>query len=224
MLRSILSPRQLSALEKPKQSFRFLDLPPELRNRVYTYAFTIQTEDGEVDLANRSTIGKRGGSHLHILQTCRQIHEEAQCIFYAINNLSIDSAALGKLEPERWSDRGFLYSTSEARLRAITNFTVRIYGGRLGIQNTLHVLRCLVGLKTLHLRLDTVYAGGIVKRGSLQKDFRTVVESAPALETITLSGFGTARSATRARAQALLQGFIDAVRAGRDAEEQEVEE
>jgi hypothetical protein len=63
---------------KPKGPFRFLDLPGEVRNRIYEFALVDQ-EVIDLDPANHRRIAPR----LTLLSTCRQIYEESYHIFYS---------------------------------------------------------------------------------------------------------------------------------------------
>lgn len=66
--------------EKPDQDSRLLDLPPELRNRIYEYALV---ESEGVEISKRKLKGA-----MALLQTCSQIKKEASSICkYSITNL-----------------------------------------------------------------------------------------------------------------------------------------
>ncbi|KAF2242001.1 hypothetical protein BU26DRAFT_610379 [Trematosphaeria pertusa] len=77
-----------------KQPFRFLDLPRELRDRIYEFALyygTIRISGGtgkpgtyKVDRGNKRHVRPR------IVLTCRQIYQEATRVFYGINTFDFE--------------------------------------------------------------------------------------------------------------------------------------
>lgn len=69
---------------RPKGKFRFLDLPSEIRDKIYeTFMLVPYTVDLSPD--NRKAIAPR----LQILQICRQINNEAYPVFYGRNTFRI---------------------------------------------------------------------------------------------------------------------------------------
>lgn len=74
---------------------RLLSLPPELRNTIYEYVLDVpRGGKRRTLLKRRSNIGDSASrrkspkrSVLTLLQTCRQIYNEARCMFYWINTL-----------------------------------------------------------------------------------------------------------------------------------------
>jgi hypothetical protein len=60
------------------ESFRILDLAPELRNKIYEFAFTTPAETGE-DIDLFTSLGSMPSTSL--LLACRQIHYEATGIY-----------------------------------------------------------------------------------------------------------------------------------------------
>ncbi|KAI9837913.1 MAG: hypothetical protein M1838_004712 [Thelocarpon superellum] len=67
------------------QAFRFLDLPAELRNRIYRMHLVCDPVVLDLDPQNPRTIGPR----LRLLRTCRQVHREASRVFYGDNTFRI---------------------------------------------------------------------------------------------------------------------------------------
>lgn len=59
-----------------------LNLPPELRNRIYEYVL--------VNRCLKITVSKEKHSQPPLLETCRQLREEASGIFYSQNELKMD--------------------------------------------------------------------------------------------------------------------------------------
>lgn len=72
-----------------------LGLPPEMRNRIYDHVFSIPGKARIVwrDDSDSDSDGVQRHSVLALLQTCRLVHEEAECIFYQINHFYLDFAA-----------------------------------------------------------------------------------------------------------------------------------
>lgn len=69
--------RRLNLADKEPQHFPFFDLPPELRNPIYTDLLTFT---GRVN---------KERYYLQILYTCRQAASEARNILYIVNNLTL---------------------------------------------------------------------------------------------------------------------------------------
>ncbi|KAF7190818.1 hypothetical protein HII31_07977 [Pseudocercospora fuligena] len=70
-----------NAAEDQRGPFRFFDLPPEMRNIVYSYLLTL----GSGDL----TPGKSNICHPEILASCKQAHYEAESILYGENRAEV---------------------------------------------------------------------------------------------------------------------------------------
>ncbi len=58
------------------RTFRFLDLPAEIRNKIYTKLLTRDPT-------------KMRGAHPQILATCRKIHNEASGLLYSLNRIDV---------------------------------------------------------------------------------------------------------------------------------------
>ncbi|KAK4498330.1 hypothetical protein PRZ48_010988 [Zasmidium cellare] len=66
--------------------FRFMDLPPEMRNRIYAQALVHDRDNGR-----RATIG--------FLTACKQIHAEAKGIFYGLSTFTVNMRPVRAIRP-----------------------------------------------------------------------------------------------------------------------------
>ncbi|KAK1073426.1 hypothetical protein LTR74_001835 [Friedmanniomyces endolithicus] len=137
----------------PQLQCRLLTIAPEIRNRIYDFVFTVATDDDTVKLCcirNPST--RYGGHHanltspsvLVLLQTCRQVLNEAECIFFHVNHFEINCYAVGV--------RGVLgrsRSPSLNQLRSLRAITIRLYDFST-LTATLRVL--IHQVRLLHMR------------------------------------------------------------------------
>ena len=127
--------------------FRFLDLPPELRNQVYHFAFSIQTSK-EIDLlkacnhtANDSFTIASG----HIRRECLQIYNESQQIFWRNNKFTIEIG----LTKEAFADQMYeiLRACTMLKDRPIQYLVFNLRNIRLDVvsdpNQELHVDRCV---------------------------------------------------------------------------------
>ena len=68
----------------------FLSLPPEIRNSIYELVLTVEpNEAGFVTFSKRPATGNNAKTHTAqaILQTCKQVYDEALHIFYSVNKV-----------------------------------------------------------------------------------------------------------------------------------------
>src|SRR5947199_9264763 len=74
-------------LVQPFQPFRFLDLPSELRNKIYGYALAIDDHraamDRAVDVSAKNSFCIR--RLLWLFLVSRQVHDEAYPVFFSSN-------------------------------------------------------------------------------------------------------------------------------------------
>lgn len=197
------------------QPIGFLDLPAELRNRVYRMRFSPRDEYGEVHISRDSS--KDGsGSCLALLQTCRQIRDEAQCIYYAENKLIICHEYFGVREPNEddEEDSLFLANTSAPRLHAITDLTIKFGESGSGeVASIFEELQVLQGLKKLRLTfVEDSEAKESAECFLAQFYFKMLVANAPAFKKVIVDEWGIRTQVTR-KAEERLQGLIKLVRA-----------
>lgn len=163
-----------SACQKSKHGFRFLDLPAELRNRVYHYLLRFEgtlnpskrtpTSSVAADMYRKSTadtpeMSKKGkqkptskdesnASALSLLAVNCQIHDQALGIFYNLNDFIF-----------YWPTQlqGFLSALGPKRRRLLRSITLwhrnHREGGTDTIDFPLEMLRSLDGLRELTLIL-----------------------------------------------------------------------
>ncbi|KAK3624618.1 hypothetical protein LTR56_014380 [Elasticomyces elasticus] len=128
---------------KPQQNSRLLSLTPELRNCIYHSVFCISDEDDMVVLAHLTTSTK--SSVLAILQTCRQILNEAEALFFHLNHFTLRLFSDPEVDLHTLSA-----SLAPRRLASIRNITIMvpIFGHPVTI---LWQLSKLNGLRTVRL-------------------------------------------------------------------------
>ena len=95
----------------------FLDLPPEIRNLVYFFAFNDPTGDSALPvarpwlsspdhIAKTLDFGPKRSRHMSLLQTCTQVRAEALGYFHTLCHAEIntikDKATIVKLVPVLW--------------------------------------------------------------------------------------------------------------------------
>ena len=141
---------------RPQTQCRLLALPPEIRNRIYDYTLYVATTDGKVTIDKRSSA--KAYSVLSLLQTCRQVNQEAEGMFYRINHLRSENL-------NRWSyPPNFWYGLGERRRESIRTLTVRIWMAIRGANGILVVpkIHLCTNLEALNLELDTEAAETII--------------------------------------------------------------
>ncbi|KAI9714316.1 MAG: hypothetical protein M1820_000277 [Bogoriella megaspora] len=145
--------------KRPKNfKFRFMSLPPELRNRIYGFLFTF--EGGLIPIREYPTACKKPNniidnkkvphSALSLLAANKQIHDEAVGIFYRTNHF-IFVYPLHAIS--------FLHSIGSERKSHIREVTIwhKNYaeGGLESMDLLFSLISRLPTLKALHLVLDT---------------------------------------------------------------------
>jgi hypothetical protein len=93
-------------LPVPDQPFRFLDLPPELREKIYAMVVGCEKEIYQINV-NETTPGKDGSIDVRIFAVSRQVFAEARSIFFKINTILVRINI-----PVRNENRGFLRNRS----------------------------------------------------------------------------------------------------------------
>lgn len=81
----------LATIPQEQPQCRLLQLPPELRSQTFEHALYMPTTSNMFELSKsvRFAEGDCYPNILGLLKTCRQIHEEAEAIFYAVNKFKV---------------------------------------------------------------------------------------------------------------------------------------
>lgn len=99
-----------------------LSAPPEIRNHIYEFVLRIQAAGGNsaIEIAKRPRSGNNASTYSvqTILQTCKQIYNEAADTFYAVNTIRLPNRQV----------KTFIDAMSVPRLSFIT--TIAIHGQR----------------------------------------------------------------------------------------------
>ncbi|KAF2478920.1 hypothetical protein BDY17DRAFT_349920 [Neohortaea acidophila] len=162
-LETYVRPRLMGALGDSQlakdrdEPLSFLALPPELRNRVYSFLLEI---DGPIHPSNKAPSSlpkcnvskkrpvKPTESALSILAVNRQIHDEAMGIFYDRNSFEF-------YYPTQL--HAFFLSLGQQRQRVVRDITLHYYNVKCGginlVDLTLPIVRQLTGLRRLHIVL-----------------------------------------------------------------------
>ena len=188
----------MTALMEPKP-FGLLSLPPELRNRIFHHVLTAEPHDRTSrqhrlrlplypddnsillfapDDFIRPTTARY--SVLAMLQTCKQVHNDAEGIFYAINHLSLTALDI----------EDFAKTVSPTRLHAIRHFTVYDIGSRGQIMALFNSVLRMWRLE--HLKLRCFRHVVEVLNGELEVNwlvgYRRIMSRVPHLCRVELSG------------------------------------
>lgn len=108
----------------PQTQCRLFNLPPELRNEIYTLVFAVPPNNfGRIALSNSSRHTPDKPTVLSILQSCRLIRDEAEDLFYNTHHLEIGNPnhSLGVSYIE-----AFIKCSNAHRLTAIRTLTVLV--------------------------------------------------------------------------------------------------
>ncbi|CAK7270600.1 hypothetical protein SEPCBS57363_004183 [Sporothrix epigloea] len=184
---------------KPIQPFRFLDLPSELRLKVYGYHF--QGIDPVTDLSPdnyRKVVRK-----LFLLRTCRTIYREASYYFYSRHTFRIFPTHPGRFFKTR---RPLLARLKQHQRSAMTNLELRLGPGFNKppkcwvVQRKLGLKEC-INVRTVHVfvQLDpsVSWLDGFRKAGfyetfssSLLND---ILAELPNVDTVEFDGYESVR-------------------------------
>lgn len=106
----------------PAEPFHFLNLPSELRIKIYDYFF--QDIDGVLDLAPDNH--KKIHGKLRLMRVCRQVHDEATYAFYSSRTFRIFPTHPGRYFKTK---KPLLARMKPVQRRAITSLELRLGPG-----------------------------------------------------------------------------------------------
>jgi len=122
--------------------FRFLDLPPELRNRIYDLYFDSSLEDGANTIPRTSP-----NLAANFLTTCHQIRNEAAGLYYARPFRLVGCA----------SAKTFLSNLTDESRKLLKSVTLTITGPfDQAFTRTINLLKNLDSLQSLTIELESV--------------------------------------------------------------------
>ena len=138
----------------PQTQSRFLFIPAELRNSVYELIFQLQPsqENGQEDRPivtirpDRRNDANRTPSVLDLLTTCRQVHYEAETMFYGLNHLRYFTKTPHICDP-------FIRTLRPRRQRAIEVLTIVCLNVDQAMDDIVHNVKLAANLQTLHIEL-----------------------------------------------------------------------
>ncbi|KAK4465112.1 hypothetical protein QBC42DRAFT_26043 [Cladorrhinum samala] len=199
------------AREAAKKSFRFLDLPPELRITIYGHYF--HDVDRVIDLEhdNHSRIFRK----LVLLKTCRTIYREAAHFFYSTRTFRIFPTTPGKY----FKTKKPLLARLNARQRNwITSLELRLGPGftnpprgwvvnpKLGLGECVNVRKL-----TVFVECDPSdgYFNGFRKADSFYETFsqnllQTVLADMPFVDCLTFDGYPGVK-----KSGAMMRGLLE---------------
>lgn len=163
----------------PQSACPLFNLPPELRNMIYSHTFTIPVlkrygkgprlrHDSARRAPSQGATSTSGASkprrctRLAILQTCKRINDEAAGMFYAIQkSICLDADAF--MPNSQYPERGTITSIlSFRRLSAIHSLEADIMGGQ-EFQAVYEGLSSLPALQRLKLKIQVCNAKELAK-------------------------------------------------------------
>lgn len=152
-----------SRLSSQSQS-KFFGLPAELRNVIYELHLHLQPSPGHLPegpkalpviqlKAERPDSKARKVSVLDLLLACRQIHHEAETLFYHLNHLYYSVPGPQLQEP-------FIRSLRPRRQKALNALTISAFDRKHSLTDALTEIRenipLATNLRTLHIELPTL--------------------------------------------------------------------
>lgn len=144
------------------RSIDFLNLPAEIRNRIYEYAVT--TSDGRsIEIGHRYPhVIHTGNAQLTITRVCRQLRHETLAMFYSMNHFVAYLEPTTREHPNKFRVTQWLIAIGEENAKHIINFTLRhnavaasLYGNQLdGVISTegLSLVRDVAKLQVWEMR------------------------------------------------------------------------
>lgn len=185
--------------EKPIQPFRFLDLPSELRVKIY--AFHYEGVDAVADLTPDNF--KKVHRKLFLLRTCRTIYREASYYYYSMHTFRIFPTYPGRFFKTR---RPLLARLKKEQRNAMTSLELRLGPGfnkppkcwvvnrKLGLKDCVNVrkLNVFVQLDPSVSWLDGFRKAGFYE--SFSRDLlHDILQEAPSVEVVEFDAYESVR-------------------------------
>lgn len=167
---------------------QLLELPPEIRNIIYEFTLTVQpSKDGTVTISKTPQTGSCKSTVLGVLQTCHQIRNEAQTIFYHANQLRCYYHNLGDVEICNRVHFNFLGTIQPIRRDTIRSMAIIVSNAREAATAATK-LQTLRALTMLRFDIDGAQSAEMVYCSFLlfEKELIIVLKKMKRLETVAL--------------------------------------
>ncbi|KAK4542838.1 hypothetical protein LTR36_006214 [Oleoguttula mirabilis] len=165
-----------------------LQLPPELRNRIYGYIFAIRDNEDDEDAETWICKSARDDAD----PPPPHVTGEAEGLFYHLNHLYMGWAELGLPSLDYSLGPGFIAAINPKRLQAVRAMTIDIIDGQQATA-ILRRLRAATGLRTLKLQLYVPSEGVAPGEKAVMQNFvteysfvRRLVPSLRHIETLAI--------------------------------------
>jgi hypothetical protein len=138
----------------PQIQSQFLVIPAEIRNAIYELIFQFQPsqDNGPEErptvtvTPDRRNDANRKPSVLDLLTTCRQVHYEAETMFYGLNHLRYSTKSPHMCDP-------FIRTLRPRRQRAIKILTIICLFADRALDDIIHNVKLATNLQVLHIEL-----------------------------------------------------------------------
>ncbi|OAA55278.1 hypothetical protein SPI_08373 [Niveomyces insectorum RCEF 264] len=185
--------------DEPTKPFRFLDLPSELRIKVYKYHF--EGTDPVLDLTPENT--KKVHRKLALLRTCRTLYIEASHFFYSSRVFRVFPTYPGRFFKTK---RPLLARLTARQRAAMTGLELRLGPGfnkppsswavnkRLGLKDCVNVRKLSVFVQ---IDPSVSWLDGFRKQGFYEAFSRAllddVLKATPSIEVVEFDGYDSVR-------------------------------
>lgn len=199
--------------KKPVLPFRFLDLPAELRLRIYGYHFAECGDVVDLDPDNYKRIHRR----LALLRTCRQVYYEASTFFYSSKTFRVFPTHPGRFFKTK---KPLLARLSPFQRASLTTLELRLGPGwnrppRGWVVNDALGLRDCVQIRKLKVFVecdpsDTIFNGFRRADGFYEEFSRNllqdILKELPSLEVLEFDAWESVK-----KSGAMMRGLLESV-------------